>query len=133
MNATWSLVPCGWIWVSKKLMIYVHFHALSPLGFTAKEKNSSVQQFCKRNYFIDKKSWKRIARRIQADIKSWHKKLKWPLFVTELYRRASLNARIQTLKQMHHSIRKPHRVPLMLDKNKKLGLQFSKEHKNWTI
>ncbi len=39
----------------------------------------------------------------------------------------------RTLKQMGSSSRKPHRVPLLLAKNRKQRLQFTPAHQNWTI
>ena len=39
----------------------------------------------------------------------------------------------RTLKQMGHSSRKPHRVPLMADENRKLRLQFTQAHQNLTV
>ncbi len=39
----------------------------------------------------------------------------------------------QTLKQMGSSSRRPHRVPLLSAKNRKLRLQFAQAHQNWTI
>ncbi len=39
----------------------------------------------------------------------------------------------RTLKQMGYSSRRPHRVPLMSDKNRKQRLQFTQAHQNWTI
>ncbi len=39
----------------------------------------------------------------------------------------------RTLKQMCYNSRRPHRVPLLSDKNRKLRLQFTQSHQNWTI
>ncbi len=39
----------------------------------------------------------------------------------------------RTLKQMVYSSRRPHRVPLLSAKNRKLRLQFAQAHQNWTI
>ncbi len=39
----------------------------------------------------------------------------------------------RTLKQMSYSSRRPHRVPLLSDKNRKQRLQFTQAHQNWTI
>ncbi len=39
----------------------------------------------------------------------------------------------QTLKQMGYSSRRPHRVSLLSDKNRKRRLQFAQAHQNWTI
>ncbi len=39
----------------------------------------------------------------------------------------------RTLKQMGFSSRRPHRVPLLSAKNRKLRLQFIQAHQNWTI
>ncbi len=39
----------------------------------------------------------------------------------------------RTLKQMGYSSRRPHRVPLLSDKNRTRRLQFTQNHQNWTI
>ncbi len=39
----------------------------------------------------------------------------------------------RTLKQMGFSSRRPHRVPLLSDKNRKRRLKFAQTHQNWTI
>ncbi len=39
----------------------------------------------------------------------------------------------RTLKQMGSSSRRPHRVPLLSDKNRTRRIQFTQTHQNWTI
>jgi len=39
----------------------------------------------------------------------------------------------QTLEQMDYSSRRPHQVPLLSANNRKLRLQFTQAHQNWTI
>ncbi len=39
----------------------------------------------------------------------------------------------RTLKQMDSSSRRPHRVPLLSDKNSTRRIQFTQTHQNWTI
>ncbi len=39
----------------------------------------------------------------------------------------------RTLKQMCSSSRRPHRVPLLSDKNRTRRLHFTQTHQNWTI
>ncbi len=39
----------------------------------------------------------------------------------------------RTLKQMGSSSRRPHRVPLLSDKNRTRRIQFTQAHQNWTI
>ncbi len=39
----------------------------------------------------------------------------------------------RTLKQMGYSSRRPHRVPLLSDKNSTRRIQFTQAHHNWTI
>ncbi len=39
----------------------------------------------------------------------------------------------RTLKKMGYSSRRPHRVPLMSDKNRTQRIQFTQDHQNWTI
>ena len=45
----------------------------------------------------------------------------------------SQRATRRTVKQMGYSSRRPHRVPLLSAKNRKLRLQFAQAHQNWTI
>uniref|UniRef100_A0AAY4CXQ8 Transposase Tc1-like domain-containing protein n=1 Tax=Denticeps clupeoides TaxID=299321 RepID=A0AAY4CXQ8_9TELE len=75
--------------------------------WSEKGKTSSEQQFCARKCLVDARGQRRMAR--------------------VLCRRASLNS--QHVKQMGYSSRRPHRVPLLSAKNRKLRLQFT----NWTI
>ncbi len=39
----------------------------------------------------------------------------------------------RTLKQMGSSSRKPHREPLLSDKNRTRRIQFTQTHQNWTM
>ncbi len=39
----------------------------------------------------------------------------------------------RTLKQMGYSSRRPHRVPLLSEKNRTRRIQFTQVHQNWTI
>ncbi len=39
----------------------------------------------------------------------------------------------RTLKQVGSSSRRPHRVPLLSDKNRTRRIQFTQAHQNWTI
>ncbi len=60
--------------------------------------------------------------------------LNWPLITPEVCRKTSLKGQhINTLKQMGHNSRIPHRVPLLSANNSKLRLQFTQAHQNWTI
>lgn len=57
--------------------------------------------------------------------------VKWTIVAQmELDIRAFLNVH-ETLKQMCYSSRRPSWVSFMSNKNKKLRLQFAKDHKNW--
>ncbi len=59
--------------------------------------------------------------------------LNWPLITPEVCRKTSLKGQhINTLKQMGHNSRIPHRVPLLSANNSKLRLQFTQAHQNWT-
>ncbi|KAL1255673.1 hypothetical protein QQF64_013734, partial [Cirrhinus molitorella] len=73
----------------------------------------------------------RMARLVRADRKATVTQ------ITTRYNRGmqkSISERTtrQTLRRMGYSSRRPHMVPLLSAKNRKLRLQFAQAHQNWT-
>uniref|UniRef100_A0A3P8VAQ1 Transposase Tc1-like domain-containing protein n=1 Tax=Cynoglossus semilaevis TaxID=244447 RepID=A0A3P8VAQ1_CYNSE len=100
--------------------------------WSEKEKISSERQFCGRKCLVDARGQRRMARLVRADRKATVTQ------ITTRYnqgRQKSISERTvrPTLRQMGYSSRRPHRVPLLSAKNRKLRLQFAQAHRNWTI
>ncbi len=85
--------------------------------WSEKEKISSEQQFFGQKCRVDARGQRRMARLVRDDRKA-------TVTISERTTR-------RTLKQMGYSSRGPHRVPLLLAKNRKLRLQFARAHQNW--
>ncbi len=97
--------------------------------WSEKEKISSECQLCGRKYLVDVFILGRIVR---DDRKARVTQ------ITTRYNKGMQNTisertTSRTLKQMGYSSRRPHRVPLLSDKNRKRRLQFTQAHRNWTI
>ncbi len=100
--------------------------------WSEKEKISSEQQLCGRKCLVDVRGQRRMDRLVRDDRK---------VTITQITTR--YNQRLQntisehtthrTLKQMDSSSTRPHRVPLLSDKNKKQRIQFTQDHQNWAI
>ncbi len=102
--------------------------------WSEKEKISSERQFCGRKCLVDVRGQRRMCRLVRDDRKStvtqittWTTAYLEPLqgmqnIITERTTR-------RTLKQMGYSSS----VPLLSAKNRKLRLQFTQVHQNWTI
>ncbi|KAK0143178.1 Transposable element Tcb2 transposase [Merluccius polli] len=100
--------------------------------WSEKEKISSERQFCGRKCLVDARGQRRMARLFRADRKATVTQ------ITTRYNRGmqkSISERTTrlTLRRMGYSSRRPHRVPLLSAKNRKLRLQFAQAHQNWTI
>jgi len=108
--------------VFQKLLIYWDFPAQPSQGVT--EKISSEQQFSGWKCLVDARGQRRMARLLWADRKA---------IVTQrpthynqgMQKHISEHTTRQTLKQMDYSSRRPHRVPHLSAKNRKLRLQFT--------
>ncbi|KAG1931641.1 hypothetical protein F2P79_021521 [Pimephales promelas] len=99
--------------------------------WSEKEKTSSERQFCGRKC-LDARGQRRMARLVRADRRATVTQ------ITTRYNQGgqkSISERTvrRTLRQMGYSSRRPHRVPLLSAKNRKLRLQFAQAHRNWTI
>ncbi len=95
-----------------------------------KREISSERQLCGRKCLVDVRGQRRMGRLVRDDRKAT---------ITEITTRynqcmqnnISEHTTRRTLKQMGYSSRRPHRVPLLSAKNRKL--QFTQHHQNWTI
>ncbi len=101
------------------------------LGFL-KEKISSELQLCGRKCLVDVRCQRSLGRLARDDRKATVTQ------ITTRYNEGRQNTisectTCQTLKQMGYSSRRPHRVSLLSDKNRKRRLQFAQAHQNWTI
>lgn len=99
--------------------------------WSEKEKTSSERQSCGRKCLVDARGQRRMGRLVRADRKATVTQ------ITTRYnqgRQKSISERTvrRTLRQMGFSSRRPHRVPLLSAKNRKLRLQFAQAHRNWT-
>ncbi len=100
--------------------------------WSEKEKISSERQLCGWKYLVDVRGQRRIGRLVRDDRKTTVTQ------ITTRYNQGVQNTISEhttrrTLKQMGSSSRRPHRVPLLSDKNRKRRLQFTQAHQNWTI
>ncbi len=98
------------------------------LGFT----ENCPKRECGRKCLVDVRGQRRMSRLVRDDRKAT---------ITQIttgnnqgmQNTISERTTRQTLKQMDYSSRRPHRVPLLSDKNRKRRLQFTPAHQNWTI
>ncbi len=98
--------------------------------WSQKEKTPSGRQLCGRNCLVNVRGQRRTGRLDRDDRKATVTK------ITTRYNQGMQNTisectTRQTLKQMDHSSRRPHRVPLLSAKNRKRRLQFAQAHQNW--
>uniref|UniRef100_A0AAR2LKA7 Transposase Tc1-like domain-containing protein n=1 Tax=Pygocentrus nattereri TaxID=42514 RepID=A0AAR2LKA7_PYGNA len=101
--------------------------------WSEKEKISSDEwQLCGRKCLVDVRGQRRMGRLVQDDRKATVTQ------ITTCYNQGMQNTISKrttcgTLKKMGYSSRRPYRVPLLSAKNRKLRLQFTRAHRNWTI
>ncbi len=95
-----------------------------------KDKISSERQLCGWKCFVALENWlsslSRDDRKITVTQITIH-------YNQDMQNTISERTTRQTLKQMGYSSRRPHRVPLLSDKNRKRRIQFAQAHQNWTI
>ncbi len=92
----------------------------------------SERQLCGRKCLVDVRGQRRMGRLVRDDRKATVTQ------ITTRYNQGMQNTISEhttrrTLKQMSYSSRRPHRVPLLSDKNRKRRIQFTQAHQNWTI
>ncbi len=131
----WLLVPDGLVWVFQKLLIYWDFHTQPSLGLqrmSEKEKISSERQLCGWKCLVDVRGQRRMGRLVRDDRKTTVTQIN-TRYNQDLQNTISERTTHRTLKQMGSSSRRPHRVPLLSDKNRKRRIQLPQTHQNWTI
>ncbi len=128
----WLLVSDELVWVFHKLLIYCDFHTQPSLGFTEngpeREKISSERQLCGWKCLVDVRGQRRMDRLVRDDRKTTVTQ------ITTRYNQGMQNTISEhtthrTLKQMDSSSRRPHRVPLLSDKNSTRKIQFTQTPK----
>ncbi len=93
------------------------------------EKISSELQLCGRKCLVSVRGQRKMGRLVRDDRKATVNQIT----NQDMQNTISEHTTRQTLKQMGYSSRKPHRVLLLSDKNRKRWLQFTQHHQNWTI
>ncbi len=96
------------------------------------EKISSERQLCGWKCLVDVRGQRRMVRLVRDDRKATVTQI-IPRYNQAMQNTISEHTTRRTLKQMSSSSRRPHRVPLLSAKNRKLRLQFTQAHQNWTI
>ncbi len=100
--------------------------------WSEKEKISSERQLCGRTCLVDVRGQRRMDRLVRDDRKTTVTQI-ITRYNQDLQNTISEHTTHRTLKQMGSSSRRPHRVPLLSDKNSTRRLQFTPDHQNWTI
>ncbi len=98
----------------------------------SQEKISSKWQLCGWKCLVDVRGQRRMGGLVRDDRKATVTQ------ITTRYNQGMQNiisehTTRRTLKQMSYSSRRPHRVPLLSDKNRTRRIQFTQDHQNWTI
>ncbi len=94
-----------------------------------KEKISSEQQSCGQRCLVDVR---RMSRLVRDDRKATVTQVN-TRYTQGMQKIISEHTTRRTLKQMCHSSRRPHRVPLLSANNRTRRLQFTHAHQNGTI
>ncbi len=100
--------------------------------WSGKEKISREQQWCGWKCLVDVRGRRRMGRLVRDDRKATVTQIT-TRYNQDMQNTISEHTTRRTLKQMSYSSRRPHRVPLLSDKNRKQRLQFTQAHQNWTI
>ncbi len=123
----WLLVP-----VKKTADLLGFSHTTISRVYREKEKISSERQLCGRKCLVDVRGQRRMGRLVRDDRKATVTQIT-TRYNQDMQNTISEHTTRRTLKQMGSSSRRPHRVPLLSDKNRKQRLQFTQDHQNWTI
>ncbi len=100
--------------------------------WSEKEKISRERQLCGWKYLDDVRGQRRMVRLVRDDKKTTLTQIT-TRYHQNLQNTISEHTTHRTLKQMSSSSRRPHRVPLLSDKNRTRRIQFTQAHQNWTI
>ncbi len=100
--------------------------------WSEKEKISSERQLCGWKCLVDVRGQRRMGRLVRDDRKTTVTQIT-TRYNQDQQNTISEHTTRRTLKQMGSSSRRPHRVPLLSDKNSTRRIQFAQAHQNWTI
>ncbi len=100
--------------------------------WSEKEKISSERQLCGWKCLVDVRGQRRMDRLVRDDRKTTVTQIT-TRYNQGIQNTISEHTTHRTLKQMGSSSRRPHRVPLLLAKNRKQRIQFTQDHQNLTI
>ncbi len=100
--------------------------------WSEKEKISSERQLSGWTCLVDVRGQRRMDRLVRDDRKTTVTQITTH-YNQDLQNTISEHTTHRTLKQMDSSSRRPHRVPLLSDKNSTRRIQFTQTHQNWTI
>ncbi len=94
-----------------------------------KKKISSEWQLCGRKYLVDIRGQRRMGKLVRDYRKATVTQITTS-YNQGMQKTISEHTTLRTLKQMGYSSRRPHRVPLL--SGRKRRLQFAQAHQNWT-
>uniref|UniRef100_A0A3Q2PSX3 Mitochondrial ribosomal protein L58 n=1 Tax=Fundulus heteroclitus TaxID=8078 RepID=A0A3Q2PSX3_FUNHE len=100
--------------------------------WSEKKKMSSKRQSCGRKCLVDVKGQLKMGRLIQDDRKATVAQIT-TRYNQETQNTISERTARRTLKQMGYINRRPHRVPVLSAKSRKLRLEFAEAHQKWTV
>ncbi len=100
--------------------------------WSEKEKISSERQLCGWKCLVDVRGQRRMNRLVRDDRKTTVTQIT-TRYNQDLQNTISEHTTHRTLKQMDSSSRRPHRVPLLSDKNRTRRIQFTQTQQNQTI
>ncbi len=99
--------------------------------WSEKKKISSERQLCERKCLVDVRGQRRMDRLVRDDRKATVTQIT-TRYNQDLQNTISEHTTRRTLKHMGSSSRRPHRVPLLSDKNRTRRIQFTQTHQNCT-
>ncbi len=100
--------------------------------WSEKEKIFSERQLCGWKWLVDVRGQRRMDRLVRDDRKATVTQIT-TRYNQDMQNTISEHTTRRTLKQMGSSSRRPHRVPLLSDKNSTRRILLTQTHQNWTI
>ncbi len=108
------------------LLIYWDFHAQASLGFI--DNGPKKRKYPASGSCVDNNA------SLMSEVRGeWAETQITTRYNQDLQNTISEHTTHRTLKQMGSSSTRPHRVPLLSDKNRTRRIQFTPDHQNWTI